>query len=211
MAKNSLGRSSLYYKYIQIKENIKSKLPNIIITTEKTKHNIDSFIDLYKTYGFLILFVLWLLIVLLFKDKYIFSTCAILAVAIITIINKFINFKIDQFYLTTSFDNANKELNDLITECIVEYMSMNGYDGDTFINMKQEDRIRTEIVNMVTAKISDNLMLKLSTFYNKKIIYEIIATRVYTTIMQFVVTNNVDKDSANKNNQNVTQLFNFLQ
>jgi len=208
MAKNSLGRSALFYKYIQFKENIKSKLPNVIITTEKIKHVVDNFIDLYKSYGFLILFLVWLLSIIVFSN-YIFITCVFLAISILTIVNKFINFKIEQFYLTTSFENVNKELDALITECIVEYMTMNGYDGDSFISMKQEDRIRTEIVNMVTAKISDNLILKLSTYYNKKIVYEIIATRVYTTIMQFVVTNNVDKNSSN--NQNLTQLFNFIQ
>jgi hypothetical protein len=208
MAKNSLGRSALFYKYIQFKENIKSKLPNVIITTEKIKYTVDNFIDLYKSYGFLILFLVWLLSIIVFNN-YIFITCVFLAISILTIINKFINFKIEQFYLTTSFENVNKELDALITECIIEYMTMNGYDGDSFISMKQEDRIRTEIVNMVTAKISDNLILKLSTYYNKKIVYEIIATRVYTTIMQFVVTNNVDKNSSN--NQNLTQLFNFIQ
>ena len=127
---------------------------------------------------------------------------ALFLVAIIVIANKFVNNKHEEFILTTDFSIAIKELDSLISDCIQEYMVMNGLANTTYINSKLETQIRTETTNLVTAKLSNTLYKKLAYLYNEEAVYTVIAARIYIIIMNFTIQTN----EKARNNEVVTEI-----
>lgn len=59
-----------------------------------------------------------------------------------------------------------------------------------YINSTREDQIRQALVEMVSGRISNAALDKLSLFYNIKNIAAIIADKIYITVMQYVIEHN---------------------
>ena len=194
--KNLIGTSVVSRKIFQIKEWIKIHTPSIVSILEFIKHTIDSFIQLYNNYRFIVLFFFWIILNLVYKDYYALNTIAILFVASLSLVAKYTNFLTDRFFLVKDFSNGIKQLDVLIADCIHEYCLMNGLVSLTFISDAEETKMRTEVTNMVVAKLSHQLMLKLKTQYNENVVHEIIATRVYIIVMNFTIDINKDKPSS---------------
>ena len=204
MFKNSIGRNILSHKTFQIREWFKTHIPSSTTVLGAIKYSVDTFLNTYKNYSFIILFIFWIILNCIFKDKYVINTISVLVMAIISLMSRYISFSIDRFYLIKDFNNGIKQLDILIADCIQEYCLMNGLTGITFISDTEETKIRQEVTNMVVAKLSDQLLLKLKTQYNANAVHEIIATRVYIIVMNFVVGINQDKptsDNAPVNDQ----------
>lgn len=62
------------------------------------------------------------------------------------------------------------------------------------INSDKEDDIRRGLAEMVTSRISNNALEKLSQFYNIANIADIIADKIYITVMSYVVDHNKEAD-----------------
>ena len=62
------------------------------------------------------------------------------------------------------------------------------------INSEEEDNIRRGLAEMVTARISNNTLEKLSVFYNIANIADIIADKIYINVMAYVVEHNKEAD-----------------
>ena len=205
--KNVIGVTVLSNKKFQLKEWWKSHKPNWENIKNKIKFNLDNFIDTYNKYRFIFLFFIWILAIIIDQNRYIFNTCAIITVAGLSILAKYINFNIKKFYITTDFSNAQELLDKLIADCIQEYTTMNTMDNITYINDVLENKIREEVINMVVTKMSKQLYTKLTLLYNENVIHEIIATRVYIIVMRLVVEINKDKDSETINTPTPNQSF----
>jgi len=208
MSKNKIGISSISKYTFRIKEWWRIHKPNKNNIINQIKFDIDNFIDLYNEYRFIILFIIWIILNIIYKDSIIFNSILILSVAGLSIIVKYLNFKEDQFYLTTDFSSAIKDLDNLISECIQEYTLMNDLQNPVYINDITETKIREEVINLVIAKLSKRLIRKLTITYNPEVVHKIIAIRVYMIVMRLVVEINKDKD-ANEQQANQTQNTSF--
>ncbi|MBQ8130864.1 MAG: hypothetical protein IJ193_00055 [Bacilli bacterium] len=198
--KNVIGVTVLSNKMFQLKEWWETHKPNWNNIKNKIGFSLSNFIKIYNKYRFIFLFFIWILASLIFPSYYIFNTCAIIIIAGLSILAKYINFIIKKFYITTDFSNAQESLDKLIADCIQEYTTMNTMDNITYINDVLENKIREEVINMVVTKMSRQLYTKLTLLYNEDVIHEIIATRVYIIVMRLVVEINKDKDSETMNN-----------
>ena len=61
---------------------------------------------------------------------------------------------------------------------------------DEYINSEKEAEIRKGLTNMVTHRISNAALDKLSLFYNIADIAEILADKIYITVMNYVLNHN---------------------
>lgn len=59
-----------------------------------------------------------------------------------------------------------------------------------YINATREDQIRSALVDMVSNRISNAALDKLSLFYNIQNIAAIMADKIYITVMQYVIEHN---------------------
>jgi len=196
--KNYIGTTMIKRKTFQLREDLKAKIPSLNKVLDNIKQIVDKCLDVYNAYRFIILFFLWIILNLLNSGMYIVNTVGVLSVALLSIVVKYLNFIEKRFYLTKDFSKAIFQLDSLISECIQEYSLMNGIAGLTFINDKEETKIRTEVTNMVVAKMSDQLVSKLIAQYNENVIHEIVATRVYIIVMNLVIEINKDKPTSDK-------------
>lgn len=194
----SLGYNWFYRHWFQTKEYFKLQIPKVKRFLSFCKYMIDEFIEIYKSYAFILLFAIWCISVLIFPENVLFLFSMVVIVALLTILEKHISHKHKEFYLTTDFSKSIQELDVLIADCIQEYLVMNGMGTKNFFTSKEEDLLRNETTNMVSAKMSQQLYNKLCAAYNKDIIYNIIGTRIYMIIMRFVTETN----TASKGNKN---------
>lgn len=62
--------------------------------------------------------------------------------------------------------------------------------NEGFINTDREAEIRKELVNLVSSRISNAALDKLSLYYNIKNIADIMADKIYILIMNYVIEHN---------------------
>lgn len=187
--------------------------PHIESISLYTRDSVIDFIDLYKSYPFVVLFVLFILvsIILDYSIFYIFLSFVILA--ILTLANKFIDNNFIKFELTHDFSTCNKELDLLITSCLQEYIVMNGLTEKKYFTEAEETKIRNEITTMVTSKISKKLIYELSHYYNENVVTNVIGSRIYLLITQITVYTNTQQipvETTESNSVNLMDLYNNL-
>lgn len=66
-----------------------------------------------------------------------------------------------------------------------------------YINSTREDQIRQALVEMVSGRISNAALDKLSLFYNIQNIAAIMADKIYITVMQYVIDHNATVTNQN--------------
>ena len=207
MAKNKLGITKMTSYSFRIKEWWRTHKPNKENIKSQIKFTADWIMNTYNEYRFIILLLVWILMNLVYKDNIVFNSILIISVACISVVVKYLNFKEDQFYLTTDFSSTIKDLDSLISDCIQEYTLMNNIQDPVYINDATESKIREEVINLVIAKISKRLIDKLSITYNPDVIHKIIAVRVYLIVMRLVVEINKDKGNEQVAEQQQNQGF----
>lgn len=184
---------------------IKNFFNNLIPKIDSIKNNIGDLIDLLKdnfnNSPFVYITIIFILSYI-FTDSIYKVSFVLFLLSLIVIANKFVNNKHEEFILTTDFSVSIKELDSLISDCIQEYMVMNGLANTTYINTKLEEQIRSETTNLVTAKLSNTLYKKLSYLYNEDAVYTVIAARIYIIIMNFTIQTN----EKARNNEVVTEI-----
>lgn len=93
---------------------------------------------------------------------------------------------------TATIDQSIPELLELvITESFRDYqVKYLAVLNEGFINSEREAEIRKELVNLVTNRISNATLDKLSLYYNIENIANILADKIYITVMNYVVQHN---------------------
>lgn len=79
----------------------------------------------------------------------------------------------------------------IIDECFNDYKikELIGSE-DEYINSERESEIRKGLTSLVTQRISNAALDKLSLFYNISEIAEILADKIYITVMNYVIDHN---------------------
>lgn len=96
-------------------------------------------------------------------------------------------------------------LNLIIEDCFNDYQVMILAPKDElYISDDREREIRSDLVNKVTERLSTEAVQKLSQFYNIKNIGNIIADKIYITVMNYVVTHNSIIMSESAKNKGVS-------
>ena len=67
-------------------------------------------------------------------------------------------------------------------------MTINLNEG--FINSDREAEIRGEVINLVSSRISNAALDKVSLFYNVTNIADILADKIYIAVMNYVINHN---------------------
>lgn len=101
--------------------------------------------------------------------------------------------KLSLYQINTSsvIDSSIPEiLNLIIQESFIDYQVKNVVANEGFINSERETEIRNDLVSLVTSRISNAVLDKLSLFYNIENIADIIADKIYITVMNFVANHN---------------------
>lgn len=96
--------------------------------------------------------------------------------------------------------NIPELLNDIIEDCFRDYEIMVLIPkNELYITDEREKEIRSDLVHKVVDRLSPMALDKISLFYNVHRIDEIIADKVYITVMNYVFThNNVISETGEK-------------
>lgn len=87
----------------------------------------------------------------------------------------------------------------IINECFLDYCSLNiELSTNEYMNDEMEAKIRGDLTNKVSQRISPTAITKLSLYYNPRAIGEIIADKIYILVMNYVVDYNRIKDESIK-------------
>lgn len=124
----------------------------------------------------------------------------ILTLAAISLINTHKNQKAVQeimkyqIHVNADINSSIPEILDLvITECFNDYrIKFLEPIERGFITAEREIEIRSDLVRIVTGRISEATLDKLSLFYNINSIADILADKIYICVMNYVVDHNKD-------------------
>ena len=82
-------------------------------------------------------------------------------------------------------------LDSIIEDCFTDYQIMELIPkDDIFIGDEKEKEIREKLVDLVVNRISPAALDKISLFYNVRKIDEVIADKIYITVMNYCVAHN---------------------
>lgn len=97
-----------------------------------------------------------------------------------------------QINVTSTIDSSIPEiLSMVIRECFEDYQIKTLLPlEEGFINSTREAEIRKGLVEMVTSRLSSATIDKLSLYYNIRNIADIIADKVYITVLHYVIEHN---------------------
>lgn len=97
-----------------------------------------------------------------------------------------------QINTTSKIDESIPQILDLIiTESFTDYKIKELIiKEDEYINTQREEEIRRDLVDIVTSRISNAALDKISLFYNISNIGEIIADKIYIAVMDYVINHN---------------------
>lgn len=119
-------------------------------------------------------------------------------------------FEEDVFYMGIKVDEVRLELDNFINECLEEYLVFSSYDGLNQISPDGETKIRANVVELVSSRISPTLFKKLSIKYKDDSVYDVIAVRINIIVMNHViaVNTNLDRERMESNrNDSIKKKF----
>lgn len=102
------------------------------------------------------------------------------------------NIRAFEVNVTTPNDNeALDALNKLIDDSLSDWIILNrGYKENEYINSEEEKNITKAIGELVNSRVSPILLDKLSFYYSTESLPEVIATKVYIKVLNYVITIN---------------------
>ena len=156
---------------------------------------VDKVIDIFERYSYYCIVVFAILLSLIYNDHVALIASIAGAAIFLTILSNYLTFQKDKFFMIRS-NQYITELDNLITECLREYLSLNLYEGVKYISSDQEDIIKKEIVNMVSSRMSNLLYKKLCIQYKESAVYNIIAVHITLAVMDYVINTNREVDSG---------------
>lgn len=199
---NRILSSYTSYDLISLKNTIKNKISSL---AESIKYFfVNKLSDAYSKNPMYVTIVLIILAILflpsVLEDIIFLGFFAI----ILVLIYKYLKFKEDQFYLNLDVSDVTIELDNFIKECLTEYIAFNNYQEVTYITSESEDKIKEELVNMVSSRLSDRLFKKLCIKYKESAVYDIIAVHIASIVMGYAIETNHQNDLNKINNGELT-------
>lgn len=103
-------------------------------------------------------------------------------------------FKEETFYMGIKVDEVRLELDNFINECLEEYLVFSSYDGLNQISPDGETKIRNNVVELVSSRLSPTLFKKLTIKYKEESVYDVMAVRINIIVMNHVIAVNTNLD-----------------
>lgn len=95
------------------------------------------------------------------------------------------------FNINTKIDeNIESELDRFVTDCINEYILINYAHTNNYLNADECDKIFREVVDMIKKRLTPALFDKMTLYYNKEEIGNVIVYKAYLNIMKFIMERN---------------------
>lgn len=135
-------------------------------------------------------------------DMVIIVPCIIISLAVLlaTIIwgiwlNNRHNMKLEELekyklHLQTRVNDIPTMLEDLINESFIDYNAKYLASYTAYITEEKEKEIRTELIDVILARMSDVVLEKLYTYYNPKEIGSILADKIYILVSEYTIQHN---------------------
>lgn len=132
----------------------------------------------------------------------IIMSCIIITVAVLiaTLIwgiklNNKHNMKLEELeryklHLQTKVNDIPTMLEDLINESFIDYNAKYLASYTAYITEEKEKEIRTELIDVILARMSDVVLEKLYTYYNSKEIGSILADKIYILVSEYTIQHN---------------------
>lgn len=199
-SKSNIFKRKFNKKYNLYKDIIIKKLTNLWTAFIWYCDNVNEY---FSKRGIITTVILAFIANLIFSDYTTYIVIFAIIICTLCLINKFLNIYKLKIYYSEKLPNVTEELDNIISECIVEYFILNSYEGTKYINSEEETVIKKEISNMVSSRLSEDLINKLSIKYREDSVYTIIAAKINMIVMGYVVQNNgkIDSDKITDNNK----------
>lgn len=199
-SKSNIFKRKFNKKYNLYKNIIAKKLIELWFTFVWYCDNINEY---FSKRGIITTVILAFIVNLIFYNHTIYIIIFTIIICGMCLINKFLNIYKLKLYYSEKIPNTTEELDNIISECLMEYFFLNSYEGTKYINSEEETVIKREISNMVSSRLSETLIYKLSIKYREDSIYTIIASRINMLVMAYVIQNNgkLDSNKINDNNK----------
>lgn len=95
------------------------------------------------------------------------------------------------FNINTKIDeNIESELDRFVMDCINEYILINYAHTNNYLNADECDKIFREVVDMIKSRLTPAMFDKMSLYYNKNEIGNVIVYKAYLNIMKFIMERN---------------------
>lgn len=106
--------------------------------------------------------------------------------------NKLEELSLYQIHVQATIDESIPEVLDLvIRESFSDYQLKSLYPlNEGYINSDREAEIRSELIALVSSRISNAALDKISLFYNITNIADVIADKIYIAVMNYVIEHN---------------------
>lgn len=103
--------------------------------------------------------------------------------------------RISEFDITSHLNIDSKlseKLDEFISSSLNEYIILNlpPVEENNYITPEKETEIRSGLANYVSSRISSIFMQQLSTYYNTESMNDILATKIYIIVTDFVINRN---------------------
>ena len=158
--------------------------PMIVYNFNKVSHKIGFWITLCSIISFELNLTLWIGGPILYG---------------FIILNRRTNIKETDAKIKAYDINASQIIDTIIDEAFNEYNMLNrGFKEKSYINATEEREIVNDMINAVTARISDVARIKLEAYYNKDMLPDIIATKVFLAVTAYVAENNKTDSTPTK-------------
>lgn len=108
------------------------------------------------------------------------------------ILHRYIRIKESESNLSFYDENTPNILNNIINDAFDEYIIYNkGFEKEKeYIREKEEREIINEMINLVSSRLSENMIHKLESYYNKDTLSDIISSKIYMAVTAYVAANN---------------------
>lgn len=119
----------------------------------------------------------------------------ILIYNIIDIFKRYLNVKMYNvdMYLDISFEEVNDMIDNFIYSIFNTYIILEGYAINTeLISQSEEDSINKDIGLLIGQRMSKNMFDKISLFYSKESIPDILSEKIGMVVMNYRITHNED-------------------
>lgn len=116
-----------------------------------------------------------------------------------SLIKKYLSIK--EYDINVNIQVSDKDiaiLDSILTECLGEYLIVNGYANIEYITEQDENNINKQVGEMVAKRMSPAVITKLSLIYNSESLSEIIAQKIYISVMSYVIEKNRIKTTKEK-------------
>lgn len=109
---------------------------------------------------------------------------------------KTLEFSLLDLQLKTKIDSSIIEILDtFIQDCFNEYLILNSDPiNNKFIGEEEEKKIRDELIDLISNRISPTLYKQLTVYYNAKSIPTILSNKIYELVLAYTITQNAPKD-----------------